>query len=201
MEIDFSSYKNSLSCFVGNSAPVNPIFTDEEAMVWMVGRVEKAEAAKESLINVLSQFVEAYHKGLIGAVPDVPPSFVLDSPGHPPSPFITRNLLEEMVRKAESALRTAEESSVVGLIDSTPAKQQEDSANADGDGEEVAIKNSSGGVFYVHPCKCGSKNLWYAKKDVLVDDSYEIMCNDCEFHVTSDTRQGVIGEWNRRVTK
>ena len=29
--------------------------------------------------------------------------------------------------------RTTEESSVVGLIDSTPAKQQEDSSNADGD--------------------------------------------------------------------
>ena len=84
-----------------------------------------------------------------------------------------------------------------GLIDNTTAKQPD----GDGDGEEVAIKNSSGGVFYVHPCKCGSKNLWYAKKDVLVDDSYEIMCNDCEFHVTSDTRQGVIDEWNRRVTK
>ncbi len=84
-----------------------------------------------------------------------------------------------------------------GLIDNTTAKQPE----GDGDWEEVAIKNSSGGVFYVHPCKCGSKNLWYAKKDVLVDDSYEIMCNDCEFHVTSDTRQGVIDEWNRRVTK
>ena len=84
-----------------------------------------------------------------------------------------------------------------GLIDNTTDKQPE----GDGDWEEVAIKNSSGGVFYVHPCKCGSKNLWYAKKDVLVDDSYEIMCNDCEFHVTSDTRQGVIDEWNRRVTK
>jgi hypothetical protein len=84
-----------------------------------------------------------------------------------------------------------------GLIDNTTDKQPE----GDGDGEEVVIKNSSGGVFYVHPCKCGSKNLWYAKKDVLVGDSYEIMCNDCEFYVTSDTRHGVIDEWNRMVTK
>ena len=83
------------------------------------------------------------------------------------------------------------------LIDNITDKQPE----GDGAGEEVAIKNSSGGVFYVHPCKCGSKNLWYAKKDVLVDDTYEIMCNVCAFHVTSDTRQGVIDEWNRRVTK
>jgi len=89
---------------------------------WMVGRVEKAEAVKESLTSALGQFVEAYHKGLIGAVPDVPPAFVMDSPGHPPSPFITRNLLEEMVREAETALRTTEESSVV---DRTPAKQPE----------------------------------------------------------------------------
>lgn len=84
-----------------------------------------------------------------------------------------------------------------GLIDNTTDKQPD----GNGDVEEVVIKNSSGGVFYVHPCKCGSKNLWYAKKDVLVDDSYEIMCNDCEFHVTSDTRHGVIDEWNRMVTK
>lgn len=32
MKIDFSSYKNGLTCFVGNSTPVDPIFTDEEAM-------------------------------------------------------------------------------------------------------------------------------------------------------------------------
>ena len=34
---------------------------------------------------------------------------------------------------AEAALRTAEESSVVGLIDGTPAKQFPNAANADGD--------------------------------------------------------------------
>ncbi|NCB44844.1 MAG: hypothetical protein EOM59_19810 [Clostridia bacterium] len=134
MEIDFSSYKNGLSCFAGNSTPVNSIFADEEAMAWIVRRVVKAEAAKESLISALGQFVEAYHKGLIGAVPDVPPAFVLGSPGHPPSPFITRNLLEELVKKSESTLRTVEDSSAV---DSAPAKQQEDSANAVGDGESL----------------------------------------------------------------
>lgn len=39
MKIDFSSYKNGLTCFAGNSTPVNSIFADEEAMVWIVGRV------------------------------------------------------------------------------------------------------------------------------------------------------------------
>ena len=43
-------------------------------------------------------------------------------------------LIERLKDIAESALRTAEESSVV---DSTPAKQPKDSANADGDGDSV----------------------------------------------------------------
>ena len=110
----------------------------EDLMVWLIERVERAEAVKESLTSALGQFVEAYHKGLIGAVPDVPPAFVMDSPGHPPSPFITRNLLDEMVREAESALRTAEESSVV---DRTPAKQSSNAVNADGDGDSVIDDN------------------------------------------------------------
>ena len=46
-------------------------------------------------------------------------------------------LIEKLKDIAESALRTAEESSVVGLIDSTPAKQPKDSANADGDWDSV----------------------------------------------------------------
>lgn len=41
------------------------------------------------------------------------------------------------LEKAESALRTAEESSVVDLIDSTPAKQSPNAADADGDGDSV----------------------------------------------------------------
>lgn len=40
-----------------------------------------------------------------------------------------------------AALRTAEESSVVGLIDGTHAKQQEDSANTGGDGDSVIDDN------------------------------------------------------------
>ena len=43
-------------------------------------------------------------------------------------------LIERLKDIAKSALRTAEESSVV---DSTPAKQQEDSANNDGDWDSV----------------------------------------------------------------
>lgn len=85
---------------------------------WMVGRVERAEAVKESLTSALGQFVEAYHKGLIGAVPDVPPAFVMNNHGYPQSLFITRNLLEAMVREAEYALRAAEESYA---IDNPPA--------------------------------------------------------------------------------
>jgi len=36
-------------------------------------------------------------------------------------------------RLVNAALRTAEDSSVVGLIDGTPAKQPDDSSNTDGD--------------------------------------------------------------------
>ena len=46
-------------------------------------------------------------------------------------------LIERLKDIAESALRTAEESSVVGLIDSTPAKQSPNAANADGDWDSV----------------------------------------------------------------
>lgn len=95
--------------------------------------VERAEAVKESLTSALENFIEAYYRGLIGAVPDMPPAFIfLDNP--PPSPIVIRNLLEEMVREAESVLRTAEESSVV---DSTPTKQPKDSANTEGDCDSV----------------------------------------------------------------
>jgi len=109
---------------------------------------------------------------------------------------LQESLKQARLENAELLLERLKDE-IYRLIDNITDKQPE----GDGAGEEVAIKNSSGGVFYVHPCKCGSKNLWYAKKDVLVDDTYEIMCNVCAFHVTSDTRQGVIDEWNRMVTK
>ena len=57
--------------------------------------------------------------------------------GYTPDMSDLNEWLVGRVERAEAALRTAEESSVVGLIDSTPAKQPEDSANADGDGDSV----------------------------------------------------------------
>jgi len=87
---------------------------------WIVGRVERAEAVKESLTSALVKIsgFSAYWKCLRG----------------------NEEAWENVWNVATDALislRTAEESSVVGLIDSTPAKQQEDSANTGGDGDIV----------------------------------------------------------------
>ena len=81
-----------------------------ELMVWLVERVERAEAVKESLTSALREIEE------IAA---------------------DRNLYDfkQICDIANAALRTAEESSVVGLIDSTPAKQSSNAVNADGDGD------------------------------------------------------------------
>ena len=85
-----------------------------------------------------------------------------------------------------------------GLIDNTTDKQPE----GDGDGGRGCYKKTPVvGCFTSTRANVGAKTCGMRKKTFLVDDSYEIMCNDCEFHVTSDTRQGVIDEWNRRVTK
>ena len=83
---------------------------------WLVGRVKKVEAVKESLKSALVKIsgFSAYWKCLRG----------------------NEEAWENVWNIATDALislRTAEDSSAVGLIDSTPAKQQEDSANTDGD--------------------------------------------------------------------
>ena len=85
---------------------------------WMVRRVEKAEAVKESLTSALKEICvhTAHWKTVENGM---------------------GRAFAWVWQTASTALRTAEESSVVGLIDSTPAKQQEDSSNADGDGDSV----------------------------------------------------------------
>ena len=87
---------------------------------WMVRRVEKAEAVKESSTSALLKIsgFSAYWKCLRG----------------------NEEAWENVWNIATDALfslRTTEDSSVVGLIDSSPVKQPEDSADADGDGDSV----------------------------------------------------------------
>ena len=85
---------------------------------WMVRRVERAEAVKESLTSALKEIcVHTAHW-----------KTVENGKGR---------AFAWVWQTASTALRTAEESSVVGLIDSTHAKQPEDSANTDGDGDSV----------------------------------------------------------------
>lgn len=79
---------------------------------WMVGRVERAEAVKDSLTSALRDIKKNVDDWNL-------------------QDYVT------IRRLVNAALRTAEESSVVDLIDSTPAKQPEDSADADGDGDSV----------------------------------------------------------------
>ena len=95
---------------------------------WLVGRVEKAEAVKESLKASLMEIsgFSAYWKCLRG----------------------NEEAWENVWNIATDALislRTAEESSAVGLIDSTPAKQSPNAENADGDGDSV-IDEEGGGM-------------------------------------------------------
>ena len=87
-----------------------------EKLKGLTERVERAEAVKESLKASLMEIsgFSAYWKCLRG----------------------NEEAWENVWNIATDALislRTTEESSVVGLIDGTPAKQPEDSANADGD--------------------------------------------------------------------
>lgn len=79
---------------------------------WMVRRVERAEAVKESLTSALRDIKKNVDDWNL-------------------QDYVT------IRRLVNAALRTAEDSSVVGLIDSTPAKKQEDSANTGGDGDIV----------------------------------------------------------------
>lgn len=96
----------------------------EDLMVWLMDRVERAEAVKESLTSALVEIsgFSAYWKCLRG----------------------NEEAWENVWNIATDAifsLRTAEEYSVVGLIDGTPAKQPEDSANTGGDGDSVIDDN------------------------------------------------------------
>lgn len=86
----------------------------DDLMVWLMDRVERGEAVKDSLTSALKEIcVHTAHW-----------KTVENGKGR---------AFAWVWQTASTALRTAEESSVVGLIDGTPAKQPEDSANADGD--------------------------------------------------------------------
>lgn len=93
---------------------------ENHQMVWLMDRVERAEAVKDSLKASLVEISEfsAYWQCFRG----------------------NEEAWENVWNIATDALfslRTAEDSSVVDLIDSTPVKQPEDSADADGDGDSV----------------------------------------------------------------
>ena len=89
-----------------------------DLMVWMVEKAEKAEAVKESLTSALKEIcVHTAHW-----------KTVENGKGR---------AFAWVWQTASTALRTTEDYSVVGLIDSTPAKQQEDSSNTDGDENSV----------------------------------------------------------------
>lgn len=80
----------------------------EDLIVWMIERVERAEAAKDSLTSALKEIKKNVDDWNL-------------------QDYVT------IRRLVNAALRTAEDSSVVGLIDSTPAKQPPNAENADGD--------------------------------------------------------------------
>lgn len=84
----------------------------EDLMVWLIERVERAEAVKDSLTSALRDIKKNVDDWNL-------------------QDYVT------IRRLVNAALRTAEDSSVVGLIDSTHAKQQEDSANTGGGGDSV----------------------------------------------------------------
>ncbi len=80
----------------------------EDLMVWLIERVERADAVKESLTSALRDIKKNVDDWNL-------------------QDYVT------IRRLVNAALRTAEDSSVVGLIDSTPAKQFPNAVNADGD--------------------------------------------------------------------
>lgn len=86
---------------------------------WMVGRVERAEAVKESLTSALRDIKKNVDDWNL-------------------QDYVT------IRRLVNAALRTAEDSSVVGLIDSTPAKQPKYSKNADEDVESLIDEEVTG---------------------------------------------------------
>jgi GGDEF domain-containing protein len=79
-----------------------------DLMVWLIERVERAEAVKESLTSALRDIKKNVDDWNL-------------------QDYVT------IRRIVNAALRTAEESSVVGLIDGTHAKQSPNAANSDGD--------------------------------------------------------------------
>ena len=97
---------------------IDRLTEENHQIAWLTERVERAEAVKESLTSALKEI----------CVHTAQWKTVENGKGR---------AFAWVWQTASTALRTAEDSSVVGLIDSTPAKQQEDSANADGDGDSV----------------------------------------------------------------
>ena len=102
---------------------------------WMVGRLEKAEAVKELLRSALrgiNEIAEVWNMYEFKQIRDI----------------------------AKFALRTAEDSSVVGLIDSTPAKQPEGMTKLDKALQNIAIakrilaENSCPSEFGLKDCEC-----------------------------------------------
>ena len=91
-----------------------------EKLKGLTDRVERAEAVKESLTSALRDIKKNVDDWNL-------------------QDYVT------IRRLVNAAIQTAEESSVVGLIDSTHAKQSPNAANADGDGDSV-IDEEGGGM-------------------------------------------------------
>ena len=121
---------------------------------WMVGRLEKAEAVKESLTSALKEIKKNVDDWNL-------------------QDYVT------IRRLVNAALRTAEESSVVGLIDSTPAKQTEDSADADGDGDSV-IDEEGGGMTKLEKALAheGEPPCEYVKQMIVAAAMNHMTVND-----------------------
>ena len=107
----------------------------EDLMVWLMDRVERAEAVKESLTSALRDIKKNVDDWNL-------------------QDYVT------IRRLVKAALRTAEESSVVGLIDITPAKQPEGMTKLDKALQNIAIakriltENSCPSEFGLKDCEC-----------------------------------------------
>ena len=159
---------------------IDRLTEENHQMVWQTERVERAEAVKESLKASLMEIsgFSAYWKCLRG----------------------NEEAWENVWNIATDALislRTAEESSAVGLIDSTPAKQSTNAENADGDGDSV-IDEEGGGMTRLE---------WVLKNR---EDSLEIRNRTVTKFCPSDfglkniycTDSSCCGDcWNQKVTE
>ena len=129
---------------------IDRLTEENHQMVWLTERVGRAEAVKESLTSALRDIKK-----------NVDDWNMQD--------YVT------IRRLVNAALRTAEESSVVGLIDSTPAKQPEAMTKLNKALQNIAVakrilvENSCPSEFGLKDCEC--------------DDS---CCEDC---------------WNEEVTE